>query len=394
MIKRIIALFVVLLLSFSGSTQDDINNSDEMNASNDISSKTAVLQDTNLPKPFPRPSNPPDVKQEDESENNPKNIQVNNPENEPVQILVSFAGDCTIGTDESFSYVNSFPYRFEKVGRDYSYFFKGVQSIFQNDDLTLVNLETTLTTEKKKAQKTFRFKGDPSYVSILTEGGIDMVNISNNHIYDYLKQGFDETLEVLEKAGVKYSGEGHIAYQEANGINIASIGYNGWSTGIQKALGKDIAAAREKADLVIVSFHWGIERSYYPNSTQITLGRYAIDQGADLVVGHHPHVVQGIDKYKGKYIVYSLGNFCFGGNRNPADKDTFVFQNRFVFQDGKLAENQGIVHACRLSSVKTVNDYQPALLTGKDRERVVDRILQYSSKLKYGITKDDVVFGE
>jgi hypothetical protein len=395
MIKKVIALFMIFILGFASGPS----------------------------KPFPGPSNLPAEKQADKPVNNrvndpentsetePKkklqsisnesqvNLQTEKPtekptESEPVEILLTFAGDCTIGTDESFSYVHSFPWRFEKVGRDYSYFFKGVQSIFQKDDLTLVNLETTLTTAKKKARKAFRFKGEPSYVNILTEGSIEMVNISNNHIYDYLKQGFDETLEVLDKAGIKYSGEGYIAYHESKGINIASIGYNGWSTGIQKALARDIAAAREKAELVIVSFHWGKERSYYPNSTQTTLGRYAIDQGADIVVGHHPHVIQGIDKYKGRYIVYSLGNFCFGGNRNPADKDTFVFQNKFVFQDGALTESQGIVHACSLSSVKHVNDFQPTLLPGEDRDRVIKRILKYSSKLKYGITKDDVVFSE
>jgi len=309
-----------------------------------------------------------------------------------IEILISFAGDCTIGTDESFSYVNSFPYRFEKVGKDYSYFFKAVQSVFQNDDLTLVNLETTFTNAKKKAQKAFRFKGDPSYVNILTEGSIEMVNISNNHIYDYLSQGFNETLDMLTSAGVLYSGEGHIAYYETKGITIASIGYNGWSTRIMESLSKDIEAARSEADIVIVSFHWGKERSYYPNAVQITLGRYAIDEGADIVVGHHPHVIQGIDKYKDKYIVYSLGNFCFGGNRNPTDKDTFIFQNHFIFREGKLSDSKGIVYTCSISSVHYVNDFQPTLLNGKDRERVIERILQYSSKLKYGVTEDDVEF--
>ncbi len=219
-----------------------------------------------------------------------------------------------------------------------------------------------------------------------------MVNISNNHIYDYLSQGFNETLDMLTSAGVLYSGEGHIAYYETKGITIASIGYNGWSTSIMESLSKDIEAARSEADIVIVSFHWGKERSYYPNAVQITLGRYAIDEGADIVVGHHPHVIQGIDKYKDKYIVYSLGNFCFGGNRNPTDKDTFIFQNHFIFREGKLSDSKGIVYTCSISSVHYVNDFQPTLLNGKDRERVIERILQYSSKLKYGVTEDDVEF--
>ena len=329
------------------------------------------------------------------SEEPSNQIPVEEPlDEEPIEIRISFAGDCTIGTDETFTYVNSFPDRYDRIGRDDSYFFKGVESIFHNDDLTLVNLETTFTTAKKKADKRFRFKGDPSYVNILTEGSIEMVNISNNHIYDYLEQGFQDTLETLEQANISYSGEGHTAYYETKGITVGSIGYVAWSTDIQESLKKDIAEVREKADLVIVSFHWGEEKSHYPNSVQTQLGRYCIDEGADIVIGHHPHVIQGIDRYKGKYIVYSLANFCFGGNRNPSDKDTFIFQGLFTFQNGELIGNDGIVYAASVSSQNKVNDYQPTLLQDENRERVINRILEYSTRLKYGITREDVEFSE
>jgi poly-gamma-glutamate capsule biosynthesis protein CapA/YwtB (metallophosphatase superfamily) len=321
-------------------------------------------------------------------------LQGDSIDEELVEIRISFAGDCTIGTDETFTYVNSFPDRYEKVGGDDSYFFKGVESIFHQDDLTLVNLETTFTTAKEKADKRFRFKGDPSYVNILKEGSVEMVNISNNHIYDYLEQGFQDTLTTLEKAGICYSGEGYTAYYETKGITIGSIGYYAQSTNIKESLVKDIAEARAKADLVIVSFHWGEERSHYPNSIQTQLGRLCIDEGADIVIGHHPHVIQGIDKYKGKYIVYSLANFCFGGNRNPSDKDTFIFQGIFTFQNGELIGNDGKVYAASVSSQSNVNDYQPTLLKGEDRKRVINRILEYSTKLKYGITREDVEFSE
>lgn len=267
-------------------------------------------------------------------------------------------------------------------------FFAGVKDIFENDDLTLVNLETTFTTAKKKAKKTFRFKGDPSYVNILKEGSVEMVNIANNHIYDYLQKGFDYTIETLEQAGILYSGEGHIAFFETKGITIASLGYCGWSTSIKDQVKRDIEDVRAKADLVIVSFHWGKERSNYPNEIQKELGRFAIDQGADLVAGHHPHVIQGIEKYQGRYIVYSLGNFCFGGNRNPKDKDTFIFQNEFIFRDGQLKESQCKIIPCRISSVTHVNDYQPTVLEGEEAQRVMNRILKYSSSLEYAFTEE------
>jgi len=305
------------------------------------------------------------------------------------EIVISFAGDCTLGTDESFSYKYSFPYQFERQNGDYEYFFRGVQSIFMEDDLTLVNLETTFTTATKKAEKKFRFKGDPSYVNILKAGGIEMVNIANNHIYDYLEQGFLDTLKHLEEAGILFSGEGYISYYTVDGVTIGSIGYKGWHTGIKKELKADIERAREYADIVIVSFHWGLERVYYPTKVQKELGRFSIDCGADVVVGHHPHVIQGIELYKGKYIVYSLGNFCFGGNRNPSDKDTFIFQNIFTVKDGRIVGSIGKVIPCRISSVTHINDFQPTILEGKERDRVLDRIYEYSRELEYGIKKGD-----
>lgn len=105
--------------------------------------------------------------------------------------------------------------------------------------------------------------------------------------------------------------------------------------------------------------------------------------GADLVLGHHPHVIQGIEDYKGKKIVYSLGNFCFGGNKNPSDKDTFIFQQTFKFQNGKLIDNKSYkIIPASISSVRERNNYQPTLLKGKDAQRVIDRIKKYSSGIK------------
>ncbi|MCX7843465.1 MAG: CapA family protein [Clostridia bacterium] len=299
-------------------------------------------------------------------------------------ITISFAGDCTLGTDPAFSYTNSFPCRFEKENRDFSYFFKGVKDIFQKDDLTLVNLETTLTTAVKMAIKTFRFKGDPSYVNILKEGSIEMVNIANNHIHDFLEQGFKDTLKVLDGAGIKYSGEGYTGYFEAKGIKIASLGYQGWDTSVRKKAAADMQKVRKSCNILIVSFHWGDEGSNYPNSVQTELGRFCIEQGADIVIGHHPHVIQGIEKYKGRYIVYSLGNFSFGGNHNPADKDTFIFQNKFTIKNGEVVDSESNIIPCSISSAGHVNDYQPTVLTGEAGERVLNRLKEYSRSLKFG----------
>jgi len=304
-------------------------------------------------------------------------------------ITISFAGDCTIGYDENYSYENSFPFVLKKQMNNYGYFFQRVKPVFENDDLTLVNLETTLTSRVNKAEKKFRFKGEPSYVNILKEGSIEMVNISNNHIYDYFKEGFFDTINTLQEAGILYSGEGYIEYYNVKGITIASIGYRGWSTHIKPHLAKDIKDAKNEASIVIVSFHWGDEHTYYPNQTQISLGRFAVDQGADVVVGHHPHVIQGIENYKDKYIVYSLGNFCFGGNKNPKDKDTFIFQSQFTLINKKITANNKKIIPCSISSVKHINNYQPDILKANEKKRVINRIYEYSTKLKYGISQSE-----
>lgn len=307
------------------------------------------------------------------------------PVEEETRIVISFAGDCTLGTDPSFRASTSFPARLRQQNGDYSYFFKGVRSVFSADDLTLVNLETTLTTATRMAAKKFRFKGDPSYVKILQEGGIEMVNIANNHIHDFLEQGYRDTLKVLQEGKILYGGEGNTALATVKGIRVMSLGYTGWDLSQKKRIREDLEKARKAAELVVVSFHWGEERVHSPNSIQKELGRFCIDQGADIVVGHHPHVLQGVEQYKGRFIVYSLGNFCFGGNSNPRDKDTMIFQGVFCLRGKEIKEREGQILPCSISSIANANNYQPILLEGKEAERVENRIYKYSSLLEFGI---------
>jgi len=302
-------------------------------------------------------------------------------------IVISFAGDCTIGTDDNFQYKNSFPHRLVLVDNDFGYFFRSVLPVFEQDDLTLVNLETTLTNSEYRVPKKFNFKGDPSYTGILKAGSIEMVNISNNHIYDYGMQGYADTLAALQQADILFCGEGNTAFYTIKGITIGCIGHTDRNEDALKRLEQDIQYAKARAHIVVVSFHWGVERANYPTELQTRLGRLCIDKGADVVVGHHPHVIQGIEKYKDRYIVYSLANFCFGGNRNPTDKDTFIFQNEFKVKGRRVTQSRGNIIPCSVSSVSHANDYQPTILKGDEAERVLSRIYKYSSALEYGIAK-------
>lgn len=298
-------------------------------------------------------------------------------------LTISAAGDFTLGTDETFQYAGSFPDEAEKNGLPY--FVAELDDIFKNDDLSTVNLETTLTNATEKAVKKFRFKGDPSYAQILELGGIESVNLANNHIHDYLQKGYEDTIETLKKQKIGYFGYDHQYITEVKGIKVGALGYEGWNDTkeIREQVAKDIQSLKKKgAEIVLVHYHWGVERSYVPAESQKTLAHYTVDSGADLVLGHHPHVVQGIEEYNGKFIVYSLGNFMFGGNRDPSDKDTYVFQQTFHLKNGKLTDKKEInVVPFSISSVAYRNNYQPKKLEGAEAERVKKKIIDVSDQI-------------
>ncbi|PGM55438.1 CapA family protein [Bacillus sp. AFS053548] len=329
------------------------------------------------PKSIKKPAIKPPV-QKPENNNTTKK-----PENIETTIKISAAGDFTLGSDEDFQYINSFPAEANKNGL--AYFTKGLNNIFKQDDLSTVNLETTLTNAKIRATKTFRFKGNPSYAKILTLSGIEAVNLANNHSHDYMQKGFEDTINNLKKEKIGYFGYNDQYVTTIKGVKVAALGYEGWndSPELRIKINNDIQNLRKSGvKIILIHFHWGIERDYVPNSTQKNLAHYAIDHGADLIVGHHPHVVQGIEEYKGKFIVYSLGNFMFGGNKNPKDKDTFVFQQTFHLNNGILTNQKEIkVVPFSISSVSSRNNYQPLFLKGSEEQRVKKKIIDVSNKI-------------
>lgn len=304
-------------------------------------------------------------------------------------IIVSAIGDCTLGTDSRFPYGGRFDTTLKAVGNDYGYFFNNVRTVLENDDLTIANLETTLTIANKQANKgdpdeAYFFKGDPSYTQILKQGSIEAVNLANNHTYDYLFQGYQDTMSNLNQAGILFFGYDNKAVTNVNGIKIGMLGYNlvgrleeGINiNGLQKQVASDIEQMKQDCELVIVSFHWGIEGSKVVTKKQSALGHFVIDSGADLVLGHHPHIIQKVENYNGKYIVYSLGNFCFGGNHNPYDKDTFIFQQSFVFNQDDICVNASEVKIipCSVSSISNRNNFCPTPVEGEAAQRILQRL--------------------
>ena len=301
----------------------------------------------------------------------------------PVSLTLSVVGDCTLGTDETFDYDTSFNAYYENYGADY--FLQNVKDIFSADDLTIANFEGTLTDSDEREDKTFAFKAPASYASILTGGSVEAVNTANNHSHDYGDQSFDDTLAALDDAGIVHFGYDETAVMDVKGIKVGLVGIYELYDHLEREQQLKDNIAKVKADgaqLIVAIFHWGNETETVPDSNQTTLGRIAIDEGADLVCGHHPHVLQGIETYKGRNIVYSLGNFCFGGNSSPSDMDTMIYQQTFTIDaDGVKKDNVTNIVPCSISSAAYdgYNNYQPTPAEGDEATRILGKINERSS---------------
>ena len=301
----------------------------------------------------------------------------------PVSLTLSVVGDCTLGTDETFDYDTSLNAYYENYGADY--FLQNVKDIFSTDDLTIANFEGTLTDSDEREDKTFAFKAPASYASILTGGSVEAVNTANNHSHDYAEQSFNDTLAALDDAGIVHFGYDETAVMDVKGIKVGLVGIYELYDHLEREQQLKDNIAKVKADgaqLIVAIFHWGNETETVPDSNQTTLGRIAIDEGADLVCGHHPHVLQGIETYKGRNIVYSLGNFCFGGNSSPSDMDTMIYQQTFTIDaDGVKKDNVTNIIPCSISSAAYdgYNNYQPTPAEGDEATRILGKINERSS---------------
>ncbi|MBZ4333190.1 CapA family protein [Corallococcus interemptor] len=276
----------------------------------------------------------------------------------PVTLVVG--GDVTVG----YHYEEYFDDQVAK-GRSreemFAYGFREVRPIVDSGDLFVVNLECPYTDSTQKLPKNFNFRARPELVNVLTAGRVGVVSLANNHLMDYGAQGLLDTLAALEAARIPYFGAGRTlaearrpAVLTVGDLRVAFLGYFFLGTRnieprevyatdttpgvaghfsdveeMERMLREDIAAAKAQADLVLPFFHWGIEGNTTPEPYQVRLAHAAIDAGAAGVLGSHPHVLQSMELYRGRPVLYSLGNFVFGGNWNPRDKRSVLWRARF-----------------------------------------------------------------
>ncbi|NLG24798.1 MAG: CapA family protein [Clostridiales bacterium] len=297
----------------------------------------------------------------------------------PRRAVVTLGGDCALGpVHQQSKFKNNIWAIVERNGMDW--LFSGLAETFSQDDLTLVNLECALTDETKRVKKTFNIKAPGEYAAMLPAASVEAVNLANNHTYDYGEAGYWDTVAALDEHGVAHSGLGELATYDCGGVLVGMTGYTyPFKSSIEKRVAADVAELREQGcDIVIASFHWGTEGKSKANDTQRKLGRAAIRAGADLVVGHHPHVLQGIEQYRGKYILYSLGNLVFGAASDYVDRETFMARVTFeVDDDGSVSCQLGVIPTL-LTAKKKGTDYRPVIAEGADQARIAKRIARLS----------------
>ncbi len=303
-----------------------------------------------------------------------------------MSIVMTFTGDLTIGTNYKV-YRNLdasiFGKELKRQGGNPGFYLRNIRDILAQDDLTVVNFEGTLADSvvipSNKRNNEYLFLAPTSYAATLPDNSIEAATMENNHVMDFGEDGYQSTMRALSEAEVVMANSSTLGIYEVNGIKIGMLAYqtfNGGYDRIYAALQNDIDHARsEGCDIVTVSYHWGDELDYYPNANQQKLGKFTIDAGADLVIGHHSHRINPIEEYNGRYIVYSLGNFSFSGNNKPSDMLTYLFQIRFKYRHGQMFGTEFRIIPCRISSKTDYNDFAVTPLTeGRDIDTLLSQL--------------------
>lgn len=281
-------------------------------------------------------------------------------------LSIIFVGDIMLGRKVNVNTIryNNFNWPFEEVAR-----------VLSDADVTVVNLEGPLVYNCPTTTEGFKFCGDSRHVSGLAHSGIDIANLANNHSRNYGIKGTNETKEILSKVGMHTFDEEETLLYEFEGKHITFLGYDvvfQESDPLIPTIKADVLEATNKSDLVIVSFHWGDEYTNVPNYHQINLAHAAIDAGADLIIGHHPHWIQTAEFYKDKLILYSLGNFVFDQMWSQETREGLGA--KLIFDERRLIKVE-------LMPVLIENYGQPHFLEGDAKFEIIEGMKIRSSEV-------------
>lgn len=303
------------------------------------------------------------------------------PPPEPVTVTLSFIGDCMLATDRGGEYQGSFNHLAKQV--EPSYFFEEFTELFSNDDWTVANLENVFTDNPeagiraKNHSPAYWYKSTTANTAILTEGSIEIVSLANNHSQDYGTIGYSDTRAALEAAGVLWGDNDNILVLEKDDFTIALYCTTFYYSGYDRIITDKMAEV--DADYKIVYFHGGTERVHIPDDWKAAGARRMIDNGIDLVIGGHPHVLQPIEIYSNKTIVHSLGNFVFGGSRNEENR-TIVYRLYIELTEGKITDISDEVIPCYVYT----DLYKPGIITDEAEIAAVRAFLAGESQSPLG----------
>ena len=298
----------------------------------------------------------------------------------------------------------SIKWQIDRYGTDYPW--EMVKEYFQNDDLTIGNLETSITTRGTEwPEKQYNFRSDPRNLKSMEDAGIDILALANNHILDYGYDGLLDTIKHIDNTGIKRVGAGKnkedalkAAIVEKDGLKIGVfsasrvVPYVEWYATKQRPgligaydghieeLLNEVQEIKKKVDIVILSIHWGIEGNSEPKDQDVVLAKKLIDGGVDIIMGHHPHVLQGIEIYKGKPIFYSLGNFVFG-TQGELTSNTMIGQINLV--DGEIDNIEIIPFNIELG--------RPIPVTEDIRRAKIDYLNKISKRFGVNINEDGII---
>ncbi len=293
-----------------------------------------------------------------------------------VQIVMTFGGDCVLGSEEkNRALPGSFHTAVETNG--YSWPFSGLSDVFSGDDLSMVNLENVLKDDGDgRMDRQHNFRGPSGFAEILKAGGIELVNLANNHFPDYGQDGKKSTRSALRDTGIAFAGYGSLFVYEKSGIRVGFAGIREtiWHQGPERVTEEIAQLKKAGCDFIVYTCHFGNEYEPRHNALQEEIARAAVDAGADLVIGHHPHIVQGIEEYQGGLIFYSLGNLVFGGNLDLRVFDGLLVQVTLDFAQGVLALTRVRLLPVLTSGSRPANDFRPVPAEGADKARIMEAI--------------------
>ncbi|NLD51697.1 MAG: CapA family protein [Clostridiales bacterium] len=302
-----------------------------------------------------------------------------------TQIVLTFTGDCTLGSEE---HLRDRPYSFDSfiAQHGYGYPFDKVLPILQQDDVTVINFEGVLSDSARgRVKKTYNFRGPPDFVNILKAGSIELSYLGNNHTGDYGQRGYDSTIQIFEQAGhnwfatTEYGGKTWVF--EKNGVKVGFAGcyISYWVKNPQAVKQSFEQLQAQGCDFIVGVMHGGAEYSSQHDRYQQRLARFMVDNGAGLVVGHHPHVLHGVEIMDSATVVYSLGNFAFGGNKDLRSTQTMLAQFTLSFdREGRYMGQQLNLLPAHPSGTLTHNNYQPILVSGQRADSIIDLVRRIS----------------